>query len=483
MFRRYCPYKYKMSNVTHWLNRNKVALFFVALLMCYIGTRFGALPSGDATENIRQIEKYDIFSRGSHFTFHLLGVAFYSILHFLFKTSAITATEIMLLVVSFLGVFAFYASIVTVWKDKQLALFAAMVYALNSGIWRFSVQSEYVVLVPALMLLSLYAHIRNHPLGAGALCAAALMTSPFSILMAPLYLVTFKSNRLWFKRAGFMVATCILVYLVGSGVVAQDVVEGTWSLSGSLKRFIMLIDPERGLVVLVYGFIRSFHIFLPLMIWGGYIVYKRDKWLFVVSLAVIVMHIPTTLAEARQGAYMFGVYPLVALYAAFALKKIAQRRTSIMVAYISIFALLNFLIVYAEKMHFVNIAQTYQMLDNDPAIPTGTRVFVYPSRKPMAYVTKRLKSVSIESFVTSVFGRGRVIDAAVADGHRMLLVESGARQPDDYFKQALQQFSKRYNVRENSFGRSVIKKQLPHATLQLLKGYPVDVYEITSDSF
>ena len=111
--------------------------------------------------NIQQIQNYDILSRSSHFMFHFLGVGFYLVFSGLFGLSAIVTTELMLSLVSVLGAISLFYIVLIEFNDKKLALLSVIIYSFSSGVWRLSVQSEYLILVPSFALLSLFFYLKN----------------------------------------------------------------------------------------------------------------------------------------------------------------------------------------------------------------------------------------------------------------------------------------------------------------------------------
>lgn len=146
---------------------NKPLLVFLLLTIIYILFGYGVTVSNDSVTNIDQITALDLWNRSSHFSFHLLGIIFYLFFSKLIGLSAVTSVEIMLAVFSAAGSSALYMISLKKFNDVKLAVITVIIYSLASGIFRFSAQVEYLILVPSLGLISLFFYSRNQYLASG----------------------------------------------------------------------------------------------------------------------------------------------------------------------------------------------------------------------------------------------------------------------------------------------------------------------------
>ena len=125
-------------------------LIFLILTTLYIVFGYGVMITNDSVTNIDQIVSMNIWSRSSHFTFHLLGVIFYLFFSKLLSLSAVTSIEIMLAVFSAAASVALYQIVLKKFNNANQAIITVIIYAIASGIFRFSSQVEYIVLVPSI---------------------------------------------------------------------------------------------------------------------------------------------------------------------------------------------------------------------------------------------------------------------------------------------------------------------------------------------
>ena len=87
---------------------NTPLLIFIILTILYISLGYGVTISNDSVTNVDQITALDLWSRSSHFSFHLLGVIFYLIFSKLISLTAVTSIEIMLAIFSASAAVALY---------------------------------------------------------------------------------------------------------------------------------------------------------------------------------------------------------------------------------------------------------------------------------------------------------------------------------------------------------------------------------------
>jgi len=143
------------------MGRYQSLIIFFVLVSLYLLFGYGVTVSNDSVTNIDQITALDLWSRSSHFSFHLFGITFYLIFSKLIGLSAVTSIELMLAVFSAAGSAALYMVALKKFNDAKLAIISVIIYSLTSGIFRFSCQIEYLVLVPSLCLISLFLFSRS----------------------------------------------------------------------------------------------------------------------------------------------------------------------------------------------------------------------------------------------------------------------------------------------------------------------------------
>jgi hypothetical protein len=75
-------------------------LIFLVLAIIYMLTGYGVIISNDSVTNIEQITSLDLWSRSSHFSFHLFGIISYLFFSKFIGLNAIVSIEIMLALIS-----------------------------------------------------------------------------------------------------------------------------------------------------------------------------------------------------------------------------------------------------------------------------------------------------------------------------------------------------------------------------------------------
>ena len=174
-------------------------LIFFILALTYILFGYGVTISNDSVTNVDQIVSLDLWNRSSHFSFHLFGILFYLIFSKLIGLSAITSIEIMLAVFSAAGAVSLYQIALKKFNNINQAIITVIIYSFASGIFRFSCQIEYLILVPSLGLISLYFYSKGQNFIAGIFFGFGLLTSPLLVLFTPMFLL-FTSYKELFKK-------------------------------------------------------------------------------------------------------------------------------------------------------------------------------------------------------------------------------------------------------------------------------------------
>ena len=174
-------------------------LIFITLAVIYILFGYGVTTTNDSLTNVEQIASLNLWGRSSHFGFHLFGIIFYLIFSKVFGLTVVTSVEIMLAVFSAAAAVALYQITLKKYNNIIQAIITVIIYAFASEIFRFSCQTEYVVLVPSFGIISLYFYSKGQNIIAGIFFGLGLLTSPFALLFAPMFFL-FTSFKELFKR-------------------------------------------------------------------------------------------------------------------------------------------------------------------------------------------------------------------------------------------------------------------------------------------
>ena len=474
-----------IETILKYYKARKEYFIFLFIVLLYVCTRFTVLPSGDSVVNITQIENYDIYSRSTHFTFHLLGVGFYSVLHFFFGFSGVICTEIMLITVSVIGALLFYNVLKEIFPDRNIPVITVLVYSFSSGIWRFSVQSEYVVIVPSVALISFYFFQKNKYLISGLFLGFGFLASPFVLLMSPFYLYFLKKDDKNVRKIVGLIAGFMIVSLLVNIFTYEETVKGNWSYNMIIPYYFKFLRPARMIMMLLYGYIRSFHIIIPFILLGLFLLFKINRKLFWITIIIFIFHLPVTANEARQGAYQFGVYPFFAIAAGIGIFKLFEKRKYVIQILLVIFVILNFLIVNSEKTYSNNLVESYIKLNFNKNIADSSIVFTYHHTKLLKHYAPKFYVAGLtdefnEYKLRSLFSEweGSRIDTLMESKRDKYLLETGIRMPDDALKVKFPSIFSKQGALVKGYGKIVLEKYMKGKTFILLPEYNIDVYKI-----
>lgn len=470
------------------MTKNISAIIFFSFAALYLLFGYGVTVSNDSVTNMDQITDLDLWSRSSHFSFHLLGIIFYLFFSKVIGLSAIASVDIMLALTGAAGALSLYLITIRKFNNSNLALIAVIIYALSSGIFRFSAQVEYLILVPSLGLISLYLYSSGRFLIAGIIFGLALLASPFAILIIPLFFFftsfkdIFRKNNLVF---GF---SLVAVYLSVIIFTYQETVSGHWSYGSQVdlyKEIFGEINFLRPLSIYVYGYLRSFNVIIFILPFTLYVIFKLNRELFYILIITLIIHLPAAIPEARYGGYQITAYPVLAIAAAFYFNKMLQTRKNIVYFVLTIFVITNVYIVYSERSFFRDLKETYVSLNQN--LEPNSVLIIYQAIKPVreAYATDlRVYDVLSDyqnKLAENYPGFVRTdLTSLLEENETVYLLESGVSMPDDNLKLLVSNFTKKQGAKVKGFALEKLYEVDSSITAEKLDGYPLDVYKITS---
>ncbi|MEZ5173515.1 MAG: hypothetical protein R2850_08405 [Bacteroidia bacterium] len=461
-------------------------LLVVSLLLIYLISGFNVTITNDSLTNIEQVAAMDILHRSSHFGFHFLSVLFHAVFKLFGITDPVQSTQFMLSTFSVAGTLALFR-IVLNWKNNlNLALVIAIIYGLNSNIWRFSVQCEYHVLVPSLSLIGISLWLNGKQFTGAIFGGLAVLTSPFAILSTPLIFIReikFNRNIIIKSIAGF-------VLIIGSVSLFtyKETLQGEWSYNlvyQYYQKTLAITNFKRVFSIYLYGYARSFLILLPLVLYFVIKYRKSEKRLFLILLATLFIHIPVAIPENRYGAYQMTAYPILAIAAGFVLYNLYQNNKWKSTLIAGGFVLLNIFIVIQERSFHRGLRNMYLQMQNDSQIEENAYVFMYKATKPFNNkYASRLKGVSVYSEyqenLTENLENYNLPDyeEIIKSGLPVYLIESGVSLPDDYVKTALSGFVSKQGAKTKGVGMKKIKSICPGVRFEEVKGYSSRLFKV-----
>ncbi len=471
------------------MNKNTGLVIFLLISIIYILFGYGVTISNDSVENVYQITNLDLLSRSSHFSFHLFGIIFYLLFSELIGFSAVTSVEIMLAFFSAAAAFSLYEITIKKYNNVQQAVITVLIYSFASGVFRFSAQAEYLILVPSFGLISLYLYSAGKNLFAGIMFGFGLLTSPFIVLFAPMYLL-FSSFKNVFQRKNIIFAAgTIAVYFAVNLFTYKETISGEWSYGGVFsfyKDAISDLNFLRIAAIYIYGYLRSFNIMLLFLPFTLYYLYKYNKELLLVFILTILIHLPVAIPEARYGGYQMTAYPIIAISIGYFLSALFTSRKVIVLTTIVVYLVLNISLVITERSFFRDLKDTYVKLNDD--LVKNSVLFVYQASKPLKdiyapdlevfdilsdYQFKMAKDLPgyIPTDLEDIFNKN----------HTAYLLESGVSMPDDNIKLLFSQFTKDQGAKVKGFALAKVLETEPSLHYKKLDGYKLDVYKITKN--
>jgi len=473
-------------------NPVKYQLFLIlSFLSLYIGTGYGVTITNDSLTNIEQVEMLDLWHRSSHFGFHFLSILSYLFFQSFGLDSPVFSTQFMLSCISIVGVVALFR-IVLLWKNNlDLAFVVALIYGLNSNIWRFSVQNEYHVLVPALSMAAIALWLHGKHLFGAAVFGLATLTSPFAIFSLPLvFIKPLKINRsiIFNSIAGFL-----LVFGAVSLFTYKETLQGEWSYDlvfQYYKKTISLTNFTRVFSIYLYGFFRAYHIVLLLLIIFLIRYRKTEKRLVLLLLVGFLLHLPAAIPENRYGAYQMTLYPLIAICSGFVLHQMFIKKKVYFTLFIAVYIATNTFVVLQERAYHQNLSELYTSLQNDLSIQDSSYVFMYKATKPFnEKYAPRLKGISVYSnYLENLADNLQNYElpdykSLLNSGAPVYLIESGVSMPDDMIKSLFSKYTDKQGAKSKGTGIKKIKEICESASFDKMQEFEsIVVYKVRCNS-
>lgn len=462
-------------------------LIFITLGLIYILFGYGVTITNDSVTNVDQIVSLDLWGRSSHFSFHLFGVIFYLIFNKLIGLSAVTSIEIMLAIFSAAAAVALYQITLKKYNNVYQAIITVIIYSFACGVFRFSCQIEYLILVPSLGIISLYFYSKGQYLVAGIFFGLGLLTSPFALLFAPLFLLFTKFKDLFRKQNIIFAVSMIGIYFSINIFTYNETISGHWSYGGEITYYSAVwsdFNLIRVAAIYLYGYLRSFNIIIPILPFILYYLYKSNRELLFILIATVLIHIPVAIPEGRYGGYQMTAYPVIAISAGFFLNNLLIKHRYTVLFIIILYVGINIFVVSTERAFHRDLKETYLQLSHN--LKNNTVLIVYQAIKPIKniyapnlkiygllsdYQTEVEKNIPgyVPTDLNEIFNSNEVL----------YLLESGQSMPDDYLKLMVSQFTKNQGAKVKGFALNKVLEINPSLQFEKLKGYPLDVYRLT----
>jgi len=472
------------------LNNNLPILIFILLIIIYILFGYGVTISNDSVTNIEQITALDLWSRSSHFSFHLFGIIFYLIFSKLIGLSAVKSIEIMLAIFSAAASAALYQIVLKKFNDINQAIITVIIYAFTSGVFRFSCQVEYLILVPSLCILSLYFYAKEQYLIAGIIFGFGMLTSLLSLLFIPTFLIFTSIKEIFNKHNVLFLLFALTIFVAVNIFTYQETISGHWSYGNELeyyKKIINKIKLLRHIAIFIYGYLRSFNIIifnLPLIL---IYLFRMNKKFFYILIITFFIHLlfAIPIPEGRYGGYQMTAYPILSISSGYFLSNLFKKRKNIAILIIIFYLMVNIFIFLSERSYFQSLKETYIQMNNN--LKKKSVLIVYQAVKPIKRVYgPNLQIYNILSDYQNELAKldGYVpidLEEVVNKNDTIYVLESGVSMPDEYLKVFFSQFTKNQGAKVKGFALEKILTIDPSLKKEKLRDYPIDVYKLTRD--
>ena len=471
--------------------KNTSLIIFLLLSVFYLIFGYGVTVSNDSVTNVDQIVSLDIWSRSSHFSFHLFGVVFYLLFTKLIGFSAVTSIEIMLAVFSALSAAALYNLTKTKYGSISQAILTVVIYSLTSGVIRFSSQVEYLILVPSFCLISLFFYSRNQNIVSGVFFGLGLLTSPFAVLFIPTFFLFTSIKEVFTKRNLIFAFSLIAVYLSINVFTYQETVSGHWSYGGEVNRYKQIfgeINFLRPVAIFVYGYLRSFNILILIIPFAFYFLYNHNRELFYIIFITFLIHLPVAIPEARYGGYQMTAYPVIAVCAGYFLYNLFNKRKYTVLIILFFYIVINVFLVFSERTFSRDLKETYVQLNNN--LDSNSVLIVYQAIKPIKKIyAPNLQIHGLLSDYQNEMEKHNPrftatdLNTILNNNETIYLLESGVSMPDDYLKLMVSQFTKNQGAKVKGFALDKVLSINPSLKTEKLEEYSLDVYKLTKGKY
>ena len=462
-------------------------MIFGVLFVIYLLFGYRVTITNDSVTNINQIVALDVLNRSSHFTFHFFGIVSYLLLSKMIGLSAIISVEVMLAFFSAVGSISLFHVLFKKIGNYQQSLIAVLIYAFTSSVFRFSCQSEYLVLVPSLGLISLAFFSSSKFFISGIVFGFGLLTSPFIILYAPIFFLFTKMRDCFYRNHILLILGIILIYFGVNIFTYEQTLSGNWSYGQIFYGYLELvkeINLLRQLSIFIYGYLRSFNVLLFFIPSALLYSYQNNRKLFWIFLITLIFHLPAAIPEARYGGYQMTFYPLISILLSYYLINLFKKKRRFVHVIIFVFIALNIFVVANERAFFIDLKKTYCELNKD--LKPGSVLFVYRATNPIKNVyAPNLNAINLLSDYQERLAEYETgyekpsINSIISENEELYLLESGVSWPDDYIKLVFSKFTKSQGAKVKGFGLEKLNEYIKDFQIIKQNNYKLDVYKIT----
>jgi hypothetical protein len=330
-------------------------LLFVAVQAVLLFLVFHSIPSGDAAENVYQVEHADLLHRAPFVGYHALGMVFTRCLRPL-GIGTVTGLGILSTLCSaVLAVFTFRLA-----RNFRFpltpSLLAVAISSLSGVCWFFGTIADTYIVHTCLAIMSQVWFLEESFLLSGAAFGAAMLIYPSSVaLTLPFYVVVILWKRYRLRRLVAFVVPAALVYLPPVALLYREYFWGRMGIMGAATNLSHVVGAKTALPGSwmlgrgVYYLIGSLHLALPLIAAGLVLSVARKQVIAIIVLLLLPLPLWNHfLQPIFTDSYLIALYPWLGLLASGALWWLAGRirrnrlRAAMLLFFVGIYAVLSY---------------------------------------------------------------------------------------------------------------------------------------------
>jgi hypothetical protein len=332
----------------------QIALFIVVDLFLLLSV-FRSLPSGDAAENVYQVEHADLLHRAPFVGYYALGIVFTRCLRPL-GMDTVTALGVMsTLFGALLAVFTYRLARNFRFSLTQ-SLLAVAISSLSGVCWFFGSIADTYIVHTCLAVMSQVWFLEGGFLLSGVSAAMAMLIYPSSVaLTLPFYVIVALWKRYRLRQLVAFAVPAALIYVPPVAFLHQEYFSGRMGILGAATNLSGMVGVKaaRSAVWMLgrgmYYLIGSLHLALPLIVLGLVLSVTRRQVIAVILLCLLPIPLWNHfLQPIFTDSYLITLYPWLGLLGSGALWWLAGRirrnrlRVAVLVLFIGVYTALSF---------------------------------------------------------------------------------------------------------------------------------------------
>jgi hypothetical protein len=332
----------------------QVALFIVVELFLLLSV-FRSLPSGDAAENVYQVEHADLLHRAPFVGYHAMGIAVTRCLRPL-GIDTLTGLGVMsTLFGALLAVFTYRLARNFRFSPTQ-SLLAVAISSLSGVCWFFGSIADTYIVHTCLAIMSQVLFLEGRLLLSGVSLGVAMLIYPSSVaLTLPFYVIVGLWKRYRLRQLVAFAVPAALIYVPPVALLYREYFLGRMGIlraAAHLNGMAGVRAARSDVWTLgrgMYYLVGSLHLALPLIVLGVILSVRRKQVIALILLCLLPIPLWNHfLQPIFTDSYLITLYPWLGLLGSGALWWLAERirwnrlRVAVLILFIGVYAALSF---------------------------------------------------------------------------------------------------------------------------------------------